>query len=318
MKTLIKLTVIVLFTLLTYYLLEVYAYSILHKHVESNDFAYADLPDMNKTGDVTRGHDLVMGDGACTGCHSIDVVGIPAPMDANMAAATYGVKPPDLSHAGVIFDTKFLANLIKNPAHALKVEHKFNPENGRAFPMISFYGAGGDIDQEIADMVAYLKSIAINQEPVSPKIAFEQACGRCHANRYSSWSQLGEVPAFKKEQDELQYKMDLLNYQDSLKGYLGKLPPDLSTMIRARSAHYIETFVENPNSYIEGTPMPRVGVNKESMEKVIEYLQDTGNAKRDEIKSVGLMVMLFMINFTALVIVWKKQLWKKRLWKEKC
>jgi len=97
---------------------------------------------------------------------------------------------------------------------------------------------------------------------------------------------------------------------------LGKLPPDLSTMIRARSAHYVETFVENPESYIKGTPMPRVGLTKDSMEKVIEYLLDTGDAKRKEIKTVGIYTMLFLINFTALVIVWRKQLWKKYLWKD--
>ncbi len=316
MKTLIKTIVIILFTLLTYYLLEVSAPSILHKHVEGDNFAYADLEDMNKTGNVARGEELVMGAGACTGCHSIEVAGMSAPMDANMAAATYGVRPPDLSNAGIIFDPKFLANLIKNPAHALKVEHKFNAENGKEFPMVSFGGAGGDINQEVADMVAYLQSIATNKEAVSPKIAFEQACGRCHANRYASWTQLGERPTFKKEQDALQFQMNLLDYEDSLKGYLGKLPPDLSTMIRARSAHYVETFVENPESYIKGTPMPRVGLTKDSMEKVIEYLLDTGDAKRKEIKTVGIYTMLFLINFTALVIVWRKQLWKKYLWKD--
>ncbi len=57
---------------------------------------------------------------------------------------------------------------------------------------------------------------------------------------------------------------------------MGKLPPDLSIIARARSEHFLETFIENPQSQLPGTAMPRVGLNKEGFEDVMEYLEETG------------------------------------------
>lgn len=311
MKELKILAVVVFFTLVTYYLVEPFAHSQMHKHIESEGFKYEDLPALTKQGDAARGQELVMGAGACLGCHSMEAAGMPAPMDAVTGAASYGVNPPDLSNAGAVYDPKFLAELIKNPAHALMVEHKFDAEKGQMHPMVPFYGAGGDLDQEVADMVAYLQSVAVKKEELTPEIAYELACGRCHANHYASWSQLGKVPAFKKEQDELKYKADLLDYQDSLRKYMGTLPPDLSIYIRSRGAHYIETFVENPQNYLKGTAMPRVGVNEHAMEKVVEYLEDSGDAKRHEREEVGKNVMIYIVIFAIFAILWKKALWRE-------
>ena len=242
------LAVVVFFTLVTYYLVEPYAHHVMHKHVESEGFAYADLPALTKTGNAEAGKDLVMNAG-CAGCHSIDAAGMPAPMDAVMAAGAYGVNPPDLSNAGAIFDAKFLADLIKNPAHALKVEHKFDAAKGQMHPMVAFYGMGGDIDQEVADMVAYLKSIAVSEEELTPAIAFENACGRCHAMKYEKWTQIGTKPSFKHKKDELAFEIKVIEYQDSLKAYMGKLPPDLSMYIRSRGEHFLSTFIEDPQSH---------------------------------------------------------------------
>ena len=100
------LVVVVAFTLLTYWLVEPYAHSVMHKHVESEQFAYADLAEITKTGNAANGKALVTGAAACTGCHSINVESMPAAMDAVMAAQSYGVNPPDLSNAGVVFDAK--------------------------------------------------------------------------------------------------------------------------------------------------------------------------------------------------------------------
>ncbi|MEJ2414946.1 MAG: cytochrome c1, partial [Sulfurimonas sp.] len=152
--------------------------------------------------------------------------------------------------------------------------------------------------------------VAVKKEELTSEQAYELACGRCHANHYAGWTQLGEKPAFKKEQDELKYKADVLDYQDSLKAYMGKLPPDLSIYIRSRGAHYIETFVENPQNYLKGTAMPRVGVNEHAMEKVIEYLEDSGDAKRHERVEVGKNVMIYIIIFAIFAILWKKAIWK--------
>jgi len=310
MKELFILAVVTVFTLVTYYLVEPFAHSQMHAHHESGGFIYADLPAITKKGDVANGKELVMGAGACTGCHAISVEGMPAPMDAVTAAASYGVNPPDLSNAGAVYDAKFLANLIKNPAHALMVEHKFDPAKGKMHPMPQFYGAGGDLDQEVADMVAYLQSIAPKGEELTPTMAFETACGRCHAVHYDKWTQIGEKPMFKHKQDDLGFDVKVLDYQDSLRKYMGTLPPDLSMYIRSRGEHYIETFVENPQNYLKGTAMPRVGVNAESAEKVIEYLVEVGDSKHQERETVGKYVMIFMFIFAIFAILWKKEVWR--------
>ena len=304
------LAVVIVFTLVVYYLVEPFAHSQMHKHVESEHFAYADLPAVAKAGDATRGKDLVLGAGACTGCHGIEVAGMPAPMDAVSAAAAYGVNPPDLSNAGAVYDAKFLNDLIKNPAHALMVEHKFDINKGQMHPMVPFYGAGGDMDQEVSDMVAYLQTIAPKAEDLTPAMAFETACGRCHAVHYEKWTQVGTKPMFKKKQDELAFDTQVLDYQDSLKAYMGKLPPDLSMYIRSRNEHFISTLVENPQNHLAGTAMPRVGVSAETMEKVIEHLEDAGDAKRHERAAVGMNVMIYIVIFAIFALLWKKQVWR--------
>lgn len=311
MKELKILAVVVFFTLLTYFLVEPYAHSQMHKHVESESFAYNDLPALTKTGNATRGQDLIMSAG-CVGCHSIDSAGMAAPMDAVMAAQSYGVNPPDLSNAGVLYDAKFLADLIKNPAHALKVEHKYTPESGKMHPMVAYQNyTGGDTDQDVADMVAYLQSIAISADEVTPAIAYENACGRCHAVGYENWTQIGTKPRFKYEKDSLGFDIKVLEYQDSLKAYMGKLPPDLSMYIRSRGEHYISTFIENPQNHLSGTAMPRVGVTADSAEKVIEYLKDSGDTKRHEREAIGMNVMIFSIIFAIFALLWKKQVWRE-------
>ena len=308
MKELFILAVVTFFTLVTYYLVEPFAHSQMHKHFESEGFAYKDLPALTKKGDATRGKDLVA---SCTGCHAISVAGFSAPMDPVSAAATFGVNPPDLSNAGVVFDAKFLANLIENPAHALMVEHKFDPAKGKMHPMSEYYPTGDDKAQEIADIVAYLQSIAVKEEELTPKMAFETACGRCHAMHYENWTQIGEKPKFKKKQDELAFETQVLDYQDYLAKYMGTLPPDLSMYIRSRGEHYIKTFVENPQNYLKGTAMPRVGVSAESAEKVIEHLKDVGDSKRHERETVGKYVMIYMFIFAIFAILWKKEVWRE-------
>ena len=282
----------------------------MHAHHESEGFVYNDLPAISKTGDATNGKALVTGAAACTGCHGIKADGLPAGMDAVMAAQSYGVNPPDLSNAGSVYDAKFLSDLIKNPAHALMVEHKFDPAKGKMHPMVPFYGAGGDIDQEVADIVAYLQSIAPKGEELTPKMAFETACGRCHAVHYEKWTQIGTKPTFKHKQDELAFDTKVLDYQDSLTKYMGKLPPDLSIYIRSRGEHYIKTFVENPQQYLKGTAMPRVGVSAEAADKVIEYLEDSGDAKRHERAAIGTNVMIYIVIFAIFALLWKKQVWR--------
>jgi len=306
----IILVVVVFFSLVTYYLVEPFAHHVLHKTVieaPTENFAYSDLPEITKTGNAAAGKDLVVNSG-CTGCHSMEVAGFPAPMDPVMAAQSYGVNPPDLSNAGSIYDAKFLADLIKNPAHALKVEHKFDASKGQMHPMVPFYGMGGDIDQEVADMVAYLQSIA--KTDLTPAEVYENACGRCHAVSYEKWTQIGTKPTFKKKQDELAFETKVLDYQDSLTAYMGKLPPDLSMYIRSRGNDFLTKLVENPQNILAGTAMPRVGVTAESMEKVLEHMKDAGDMKRHEREAIGMNVMIYVIIFAIFAFLWKKQVWR--------
>ena len=302
--------VVVFFTLVTYFLVEPYAHHVMHKQVESQNFAYNDLPQKTKVGDAIRGKELVMGAGACVGCHAIEAAGIPATMEPQDAAAAYGVCPPDLSTAGAIYDEKFLADTIKHPTHSLQVEHKFNAKNGKIYPMPEFFGAGGDIDQEVADMVAYLKSIAPKPEEITPKVAYEDACGRCHAVSYEKWTQIGTKPNYKDKKDSLAFDIKVLSYEDALNRYMGKIPPDLSMYIRSRGEHFISTFVENPQSHLPGTSMPRTGVSAESAEKIIEYLKDAGDTKRHEREAVGKNVMIYIIIFAIFAFLWKRQVWR--------
>ncbi len=303
------LAVVVFFSLVTYYLVEPYAHHVMHKHVDSENFTYADLPTITKTGNAASGQELIMNAG-CAGCHSIEVAGMPAPMDAVMSAQSYGVNPPDLSNAGAIYDAKFLSALIKNPAHALKVEHKFDETKGQMHPMVAFYGMGGDMDQEVADMVAYLQSIAVKADEVTPAMAFENACGRCHAVGYENWTQLGTKPTFKHEKDSLAYDIQVMEYQDSLKAYMGKLPPDLSMYIRSRNEQFISTFIENPQNHLAGTAMPRVGVTADAAQKVIEHMKNAGDTKRHERAEVGKNVMIYIVIFAIFALLWKKQVWR--------
>ncbi len=313
MKELRILLIVLFFTLLVYWGVEPFAHSKMHKHVEDENFAYKDLPTLTQKGDVARGKALVMGAGACVGCHSIKAAGMPAPMDPNTAAASYGVNPPDLSNVGALFDERFLAELIKNPTKALILEHKFDGKT-RFFPMPAFAGAGGDKDQEVADMVAYLKSIASKE--ITPKEAYTTSCGRCHANRYGKWTQIGFVPKTKsnivtnQDVDLLKFKTKVGEYQAHLAKYMGKLPPDLSIMIRARSEDFMKTFIEDPQSQLKGTAMPRVGLTKEGYEKVTAYLEETGDPSKPARESLGIKVIGFFVIFTLLALLWKRSLWR--------
>ena len=298
MKELKILGIVTVFTLILYWGVEPFAHSQMHKHVEGNDFKYADLPALKVKGNAENGKNLVA---ACVGCHSIESQNMPAPMDPVMSAQTYGVNPPDLSNIGALFDDKFLAHFLLDPAKVTKSKHFAMPPS-----------AGSE--QDAADIVAYFKSIAPKE--VSPKEAYVTACGRCHANRYDKWTQIGDVPKTKSniktgvDLDALEFKKKLGIYQNKLADYMGKLPPDLSIIIRARSEQFLETFVEDPQSQLPGTAMPRVGLTKEGYEKVKAYLEETGDPSKPLREKTGPWVIGFFIIFTFLAFLWKKSIWK--------
>jgi ubiquinol-cytochrome c reductase cytochrome c1 subunit len=286
MKELKILVVVVAFTLATYWGVEPFAHGKMHPHIDAADFKFSDLKDSGKKGDAKTGANTFMSAG-CIGCHSLSSQGMKAPMDNATFSASFGVVPPDLSNSGAIYDEKFLAALIKNPTKTLKVEHKF--VDGKMHPMVPFYGLGGDIDQEVADIVAYLKSIAPKKE-LSDKEVFIDACGRCHSVKYDGWARNSEDKALDK--------------------YMGTNPPDLSIMIRAKSKEYLTNFIDDPQKLLEGTAMPRVGLKEDKVKQVISYLESVGDRKKDERESTTKNILIFLVAFTFFAFLWKKSMWK--------
>lgn len=286
MRELKVLGVVIFFTLVVYIGVEPFAHSQMHPHVAPADFQFKDLPKQTKTGDAAKGAENFMNAG-CIGCHGLKVAGMPSPMDDATSSASFGVVPPDLSTAGLIYDGNFLAAIIKNPTIALKVEHKFNET--KLHPMTQFYGLGGDIDQEIADIVAYLKSVA--PKSLKNEEVFEDACQRCHDMKYAKRFSNSDAALLAK--------------------YMGNTPPDLSMMIRAKGRDYLETFINNPQKQLKGTAMPRVGLTKEAQEQVIAFMEDTGDSKKAERDSLGIKVIGFMFIFTILAYLWKVKIWRE-------
>ncbi|MCH9741320.1 MAG: c-type cytochrome [Epsilonproteobacteria bacterium] len=310
--------VVAFFTLLLYWGVEPFAHGQMHKHVDFNNFVYdgkadiaaapADKKEAKETfwkevGEISKlKGDPVAGEATyamCTGCH---MEGAP-----NMG----GVIPPVLDNAGAIYDKNYLIALIKDPAMASNVDHKY--ADTMTHPMGSIKSMVSQ-PQDIANVVAYLKEKKAGA--VTPKQAYEQACGRCHANRYVNWTQLGTVPKTEKnlatgiDVDALKFKQAVAEEQALVADYMGKLPPDLSIIIRARSHHFLETIVENPQSQLAGTAMPRVGLNEQGFEKVMEYLEVSGDPSKVARDALGPWVIGFFVLFTILAYLWKSSLWR--------
>ena len=319
MRELKIVAVVVVFSLLTYFLVEPYAHSQMHKHVEGHNFVYDGTADIEEAsadkkeakkefwnsvkkiatlkGDATAGEATFA---MCMGCH----------MDG--ATNMGGVTPPSLDHAGAIYDKNYLIALIKDPAMASNVDHKY-PNGTDSHPMGAIKGMVS-ADQDIANVVAFLQ--AKKAEEVTPKVAFQEACMRCHANRYGKLTQLGEKPKTKEniktgqDIEAMKFAQNVAEEQGRIAEYMGKLPPDLSIIYRARSEHFLETFVENPQAQLAGTAMPRVGLNEEGYEKVMEYLAETGDPSAPARAMVGPWVIGFFILFTLLAYLWKSSLWR--------
>jgi len=334
MRELKILAVVVVFTLITYYLVEPFAHSQMHKHVEFENFNYSGKADIeevehkialakkeNKSpkeleekleakkafwkeveainklqGDPQAGEAVFA---MCQGCHFEGAT--------NMG----GVTPPSLEHAGSLYDKKYLIALIKDPAMASNVDHRY--ADTALHPMGSIKSMV-TTPQDIANVVAYLKTK--KNAKLTPEAAFVEGCGRCHANRYMKWTQVGFRPAPKediktgKDINMLKFDQKVAEEQKAVAEYMGKLPPDLSIIIRARSEDFLKTFLENPQSQLPGTAMPRVGLSQEGYEQVIEYLKDSGDYKRHERAELGPKVLIYLLIFALFAYLWKREVWR--------
>ncbi len=237
-----------------------------------------------KKGDPIKGAETFLSAG-CTGCHGLASQGMPTAMNDKDASESFGVAPPDLSTAGYLYDPTFLAALIKKPHLALHVEGKFN--DSRPFPMPEYMGSE-NLNQEIADIVAYLISIA--PKKLSDKEVFVNACQRCHGVKY----------------DKLQAK----SAHKSLKAYMGSNPPDLSIIVRARSLDYLNKFINDPQKELPGTSMPRVGLSKKTQAQVISYLESIGDSKKEQREDLGFKIIAYFLLLSLFAIVWKISIWR--------
>ena len=347
--------VVIFFSLLTYYLVEPFAHSQMHKHVEGNNFNYdgkddileiensikakeekiifvtKEMKDTNKSkkqvflieinklaeqikdkktlkeekeifwtevnklseqkANVNKGKEAFS---VCSSCHN----GTGVPMG--------GVVPPNLDYSGYLYDKKYLIALLKNPVMASNKNHKY--DNYMSHPMASAYSMIGN-DQKLIDIVAYL--LESKAKIPTPKQAFKEACSRCHSMRYAKTTILGTTPKFKLEEDALAYRIKVIKAEKELTNYLGTKTPDLSTIIRARTHHYLKTFVENPQSQIKSTSMPRVGLTEDAYTKVEEYLVEVGDPHKEDRDNLGIWVILYFFIFTIIAYIWKKEKWKE-------
>ncbi|TLP41210.1 c-type cytochrome [Arcobacter arenosus] len=288
MRELKILAVVAALTLITYWGVEPFAHSQMHPHVAPADYKFKDVEGLNgMAGNAENGATLVQSN--CTACHSIEKVGFPQLMDDASAAAAYGVVPPDLSTAGKLYNADYLAAFIKNPAKASKVEHKF--VDGRVHPMPGYDWMQ---PQEIADMVAYLQSIAPKE--MTNKEVFTDACQRCHGIKYG---------------DMMKGTMAAKTPTANIKAYMGKIPPDLSQYIRSRGAEYLHTFVNDPQKHLEGTAMPRVGLTEEAETQVIAYMEEVGDSKKAEREALGPKFLIYLVIFAIFAFLWKASKWRE-------
>ncbi|PAF52539.1 c-type cytochrome [Helicobacter sp. 13S00477-4] len=267
---------------ITYWGVEPLAHSIMHPKVAPADYEFSDLEKIDLNGgDAQKGKKLV--EENCTACHSIKSQNIPAPMDNVSAAGAYGVVPPDLSNAGAVFDTNYLANFVKNPIKTTLLTHKFGDSNPYPMPAYDWMS-----NEDISNIVAYLVSIA--PKTLTDKEVFAQACERCHSVEYN--------------------KTYALTPEADLEKYLGTKAPDLSMMIRSRGEKTLSVFINDPQKILPGTPMPRVGLDEKAEKQVISYLQKVGDSKKDQRNSLGIKIMIFFAVMALLAYAWKRRIWK--------
>ncbi|MCX6073912.1 MAG: c-type cytochrome [Campylobacterales bacterium] len=290
MKELKILAVIATLVGITYYGIEPYAHHVMHPEVKAADFTFGDLKnvDTKLAGNVENGKTLV--EANCLACHAIEKAGHPAMMPNADSAASYGVVPPDLSHAGRIYDKNYLANFIFDPVSAMHLSHKYPVGGTKTFPMPSYNWM---TPQEIMDVVSYLQSVApkVADNAEGHKVTFEAACGRCHSMKYG--------------------QLEATTPADVIKAYMGATPPDLSQYIKSRGEHYLHGFINDPQVLLTGTSMPRVGLNAKAQEEVIAYMEETGDRKKAEREATGLYVMIYTFVFAMLAYLWKRKIWSE-------
>ncbi len=300
MRELKILAVVVFFTGALYWGVEPFAHHQLHPHVPAPDYTYSDTDDVRagKTGNVAAGKSLIVDQFQCQSCHTLTVDG--ATIGASM---DLGVMTPDLTTAGLIYDERYLAAFIADPAKAAQVEHKFPIDEGMMHPMskldLTYDGTFGDDDaQAVADIVAFLKSIAPSK--VTNKEAFTDACQRCHSIKYGDFKFDGTKSSMLAQTSDA-----------SISKYMGTIPPDLSQYIRSRSKGYLHEFINSPDKHLHGTAMPRVGLTQAAEDQVITYMEEVGDSKKQEREALAGPFLGYLVIFAIFAWLWKAKIWRE-------
>jgi len=285
MSTDIKALIVVVVVVLSIYVgVEPYAHSQMHPAVPPSDFKFNDLKDTTSSSEnVQNGKTLFQNN--CYACHAVVSDNLPPLTTNNDSASAYGVVPPDLGNATYLYSKKFFISFVKNPAKASKLEHKFDGTN-KVFPMPNYDWLGNDA---ISDIYAYLKTL--EPKKMTDKQVFESSCVRCHDVRYAK--------IIKTTPDKY------------IEPYMGIIPPDLSTMILSRGKGYLNEFINDPQKHLEGTAMPRVGLNKKAQEQVVAFIENTGDPKIEEREALGIRFIIFALILSIVAWVWKIKIWRE-------
>ncbi|WP_305862869.1 c-type cytochrome [Helicobacter cholecystus] len=270
-----------------YWGVEPLAHSVFHPAKAPADYTFADIKDIQVTlqGNAKSGKTLV--EENCAGCHNMKT-----PENELKARNADGVMGPDLDTMGYLYAPQFLTAFLKDPLKATLLAQKLKGKED-VYQMSSIAGAFDD--QQIADMVAYLQSIAPKQ--MSDREVFIDACSRCHDIKYDGINGLKGIKVAAPSK--------------SLLEYLGAPAPDLSTMYRSRGEHYLTLFINDPQKMLPGASMPRVGLSQKAESQVLAYMENIADAKKEERESLGIKLIIFCAIMAILAYLWKCKIWRE-------
>lgn len=269
-----------------YWGVEPLAHSVFHPTKAPADYKFSDLKELQVSlaGDANRGKSLV--EENCAGCHNAKT-----PENELKARNADMVMGPDLGTMGYLYAPEFLSAFLKDPIKATLLHEKLKGKED-VYQMSSLTGAYDD--QQIADMVAYLTSIAPKE--MSDREVFVDACSRCHNIKYDG---INGIKGIK------------VATPDSItQNYLGAPAPDLSTTFRSKGEYYLALFINDPQKMLPGSSMPRIGLTKQAEEQVLAYMESIADSKKQERESLGVKLIIFCLIMALLAYLWKRKIWK--------
>lgn len=286
MKEIKILAILAIIVGVIYWGVEPLAHSVFNPPKAPADYAFSDLKSLQVSlqGDATRGKTLV--EENCTSCHNLKT-----PENELKARNADFVAGPDLQNMGYLYAPEFLSAFLKDPLQATLLHEKLKGKED-LYQMSSL--AGLFDDQQIADMVAYLTSIAPKE--MSNRDVFINACSRCHDVKYDGINGLKGIKVAAPAK--------------VLQDYLGAPAPDLSTIFRSKGEHYLSLFINDPQKMLPGASMPRVGLNQHAQAQVISYLENIADPKKEERESLGIKLIIYFAIMAVIAYLWKRKIWK--------